>query len=337
MTVAPAYAPLYAGRPYGVVALPFDPRDFATFRALLSAAALRSCDPARGQPLVVARARDRRARGSSALPAIARRTRTGRSTSSIPYSRCRRRSARPRRSWCPGRAPAPYRNGRRGPRPPATTRRSSTGDYAVLHVGASSPLKLWPAERWRALADAWKRRVCASCGARVRAKRRSSTRSMPSIAAAAHRGHAVACRRCGTCSRVRKLLVCPDTGIAHLGRVVGVPTVTLFGPGSARDLRAGRVLRGHAGPRGHRRSVSVPRPDDPVLSRSAVGAPLRAPVTAMRPGAVRARCAWRRSKLPAVMAAVERLTVITIARVLRQFATTTGAHRRRASRRLRIA
>jgi ADP-heptose:LPS heptosyltransferase len=29
-----------------------------------------------------------------------------------------------------------------------------------------------------------------------------------------------------------KLLVCPDTGIAHLGRIVGVPTVTLFGPGS---------------------------------------------------------------------------------------------------------
>jgi ADP-heptose:LPS heptosyltransferase len=29
-----------------------------------------------------------------------------------------------------------------------------------------------------------------------------------------------------------RLLVCPDTGIAHLGRVVGVPTVTLFGPGS---------------------------------------------------------------------------------------------------------
>ena len=25
-----------------------------------------------------------------------------------------------------------------------------------------------------------------------------------------------------------RLLVCPDTGIAHLGRVVGVPTVTLF-------------------------------------------------------------------------------------------------------------
>jgi ADP-heptose:LPS heptosyltransferase len=30
-----------------------------------------------------------------------------------------------------------------------------------------------------------------------------------------------------------RLLVCPDTGIAHLGRIAGVPTVTLFGPGSA--------------------------------------------------------------------------------------------------------
>jgi ADP-heptose:LPS heptosyltransferase len=29
------------------------------------------------------------------------------------------------------------------------------------------------------------------------------------------------------------LLVAPDTGVAHLGRVVGIPTVALFGPGSA--------------------------------------------------------------------------------------------------------
>src|SRR5262249_61938526 len=36
MTVGRAFAPLYEGRPYGVVAHPFDPRDFATFRALLA-------------------------------------------------------------------------------------------------------------------------------------------------------------------------------------------------------------------------------------------------------------------------------------------------------------
>src|SRR4029453_9079319 len=34
MTVSPAFAPLYEGRPYGVTAHAFDPRDFATFRKL---------------------------------------------------------------------------------------------------------------------------------------------------------------------------------------------------------------------------------------------------------------------------------------------------------------
>jgi ADP-heptose:LPS heptosyltransferase len=29
------------------------------------------------------------------------------------------------------------------------------------------------------------------------------------------------------------VVVCPDTGIAHLARLTGVPTVALFGPGSA--------------------------------------------------------------------------------------------------------
>jgi ADP-heptose:LPS heptosyltransferase len=30
-----------------------------------------------------------------------------------------------------------------------------------------------------------------------------------------------------------RLLVSPDTGVAHLGRVAWTPTITLFGPGSA--------------------------------------------------------------------------------------------------------
>ena len=39
------------------------------------------------------------------------------------------------------------------------------------------------------------------------------------------------------------VLVAPDTGIAHLGRVVGVPTVALFGPGSAQLCGAGEFWR----------------------------------------------------------------------------------------------
>ena len=40
-----------------------------------------------------------------------------------------------------------------------------------------------------------------------------------------------------------KLLVAPDTGIAHLARVVGVPTVAIFGPGSAVVTGAGDFWR----------------------------------------------------------------------------------------------
>ena len=39
------------------------------------------------------------------------------------------------------------------------------------------------------------------------------------------------------------LLVAPDTGVAHLGRVVGTPTVALFGPGSATISGAGEFWR----------------------------------------------------------------------------------------------
>jgi ADP-heptose:LPS heptosyltransferase len=35
-------------------------------------------------------------------------------------------------------------------------------------------------------------------------------------------------------------LVCPDTGIAHLARLVGVPTVALYGPGSPISTGPGR-------------------------------------------------------------------------------------------------
>jgi ADP-heptose:LPS heptosyltransferase len=101
----------------------------------------------------------------------------------------------------------------------------------VLHVGASSVLKLWPAERWRALAEWLESRgldIVWSAGPGETAVldavepgttrlRIAGTLSLPQL------WHLVARAR---------LLVCPDTGVAHLGRIVGVPTVTLFGPGS---------------------------------------------------------------------------------------------------------
>ncbi len=108
-------------------------------------------------------------------------------------------------------------------------------DYAVLHVGASTPLKQWPAERWRTLADrligdglhivwsggAGERAVVDAVG--IKAGSNADETDLVGRLDLPQLWHLLARAR---------LLVCPDTGIAHLARIVGVPTVALFGPGS---------------------------------------------------------------------------------------------------------
>ena len=131
----------------------------------------------------------------------------------------------------PGAAPAPFDPAQwRAPVRAAAPR--IEGDYAVLHVGASSPLKWWPADRWLALADALEAqgvRVVWSAGpgeaAMLDAIDATSSRvGIAGTLSLADLWHVL---------RGARLLVCPDTGIAHLGRIVGVPTLTLFGPGSS--------------------------------------------------------------------------------------------------------
>ena len=116
------------------------------------------------------------------------------------------------------------------------------GTYAVLHVGASTALKRWSPARWAALAarftahgiePVWsagrgESAVVHSCdpGARYR--------SFAEALSLAQLWHLVA---------GASMLVCPDTGVAHLGRVVGTPTVALFGPGSAVLTGAGAFWR----------------------------------------------------------------------------------------------
>ena len=141
-----------------------------------------------------------------------------------------------------GPPPAPYRVAD-WPAPLGGAIATPTPPYCVLHPGASTPLKQWPAPRWRELATRLAGRgygVVLSVGPGEahlldaidpdRAwPRHEGTLSLPQL------WHLLA---------GAALVVCPDTGVAHLARLTGVPTVALFGPGSALLSGAGEFWRG---------------------------------------------------------------------------------------------
>lgn len=236
MTVAKPFAPLYGGRPYGVVVHAFDPADIGTLWPLLRAprfdvvvlpADNRWSWLARGlgAAWIVGIAADRPAHKNWPIDELVaysdRPTAFGETAAALV------RGAAPR-PYAPADWPAPADSGRV----------LVEGDYALLHVGASTPLKLWPPARWRALAEWLEARG-------MRPVWTAGPGEAPLLDAIdVPAGHA---RFAGTLTLAElwhliaraRVLVAPDTGVAHLGRVVGVPTVALFGPGSSVICGAG--------------------------------------------------------------------------------------------------
>jgi ADP-heptose:LPS heptosyltransferase len=112
----------------------------------------------------------------------------------------------------------------------------------VLHVGASSALKQWDAVRWMTLAMELERRGMAVVWSAGRGEERLVEACDPKGRFVSYAGllnlsqlwHLVA---------DASLLVAPDTGVSHLGRVTWTPTVTLFGPGSTIVCGPGRYWR----------------------------------------------------------------------------------------------
>ncbi|MCX7961217.1 MAG: glycosyltransferase family 9 protein [Burkholderiales bacterium] len=240
MTVKPPIALLYAGRPFGVEAIAVDLREPRTLDPLfqddgfdlafvpgdnryswLAAAA--------GARWIVAHAGDR--------PAY----------KSWPADELRAYPDAPG-AWgdivaglADGPPPRPYAPAD-WPDPPHAPFDVPAGRYAVLHVGASSPLKRWLPENWRTLAaalraDGFEIVWSAGAGEEEAVAAADPAREHPSYAGRldlAQLWHLV---------KRASLLVSPDTGIAHLGRIVGTPTVALFGPGSALLCGAGEFWR----------------------------------------------------------------------------------------------
>jgi len=237
MTVPRAIAPLYAMHPYGVRALPFDPRQPA---GALYAETPFDLALVPGDNRYAWLAAAMRARWIVAFAGDRPATKSWQVDAQVPYP------AEPA-AWgdmmallVEGPAPAPYRPAEwKAPRADITVPQRR---YAVLHVGASSPLKQWAPARWRALATGLADRGIMpvwSAGARETA---AVDAADPERRFTSFAGRLDLPQLWRLLAGAR-LLVAPDTGVAHLGRIVGVPTVALFGPGSAVLCGAGDFWR----------------------------------------------------------------------------------------------
>lgn len=124
---------------------------------------------------------------------------------------------------------------------PVESLNMESGPYVVLHVGASSPTKFWPAANWHDLAErvrghGW--HIVWSCGP-GEAKLLDGL-PQPAIDDVMD--------GCLSLPELRQLLagaqacVSPDTGVAHLAKTAASPLVMLFGPGSVTLFGPGRFF-----------------------------------------------------------------------------------------------
>lgn len=252
MTCRPPFAELYASRPYGVRAVPFDPRRAETFWSLYRE---RGFDlailPADNRYSWLARALDSRwivafegdrpAHKNWLIDELRRYPDHAMAFGDL-VAQC----------LVDGPAPAPYELAE-WPAPPAADFALPEGPYCVLHVGASTRLRHWEPEKWRALiarleAAGLKPVLSAGPGEEELIHAIDAERRLPAYAGSL------------TLTQVWRLLagatavVCPDTGVSHLARLVGVRLVVLFGPGSATMFGGGDFWRNVPG-----RKVTIPK------------------------------------------------------------------------------
>lgn len=238
LSCPPALAPLYARQPFGFTALPWQPRrgDIAALRRHAPYDLV--IIPAENRYSPLARVLGRHVRGfADDKPAW----KNWLLDEALPFPHAPAAFG----DFCAtlaGDAPHQVFSPQDWPLPAAAPFERPATPCAVLHLGASSPLKYWPAERWAALADALAAQGVTpvwSAGAKETALVAAADPQgrYPSLA-----GKLDLAQLAQLFAEAR-LIVCPDTGVAHLARIVGTPTVALFGPGSSLISGAGEYWR----------------------------------------------------------------------------------------------
>jgi ADP-heptose:LPS heptosyltransferase len=240
LTVPVAIAPLYEHRPYAVTVWPFDPRSTATLKPMFARSGFDLAFVpgdnrhswlalALGSRWIVAHDGDRPAYKSWPVDQL------------VSYPPAPAAWGDIVADFIAGPAPAAYRPSD-WPAPGCAPFDLPEGPYCVLHLGASSPLKLWDKEKWRGLAQYLAGRGYAIVWSAGRGQEALVTEIDPDGSYRSCAGQLDLPQLWRFIQR-SALLVCPDTGVAHLGRIVGTPTVTLFGPGSARIYGPGEFWR----------------------------------------------------------------------------------------------
>jgi ADP-heptose:LPS heptosyltransferase len=241
LTCRPAFAALYDTRPYGVRVVPFDPRQVGTFWDLYR---LRGFDlallPADNRFSWLARALDSRWIVAFEGDQPAYKNWLVDEFRPFPDHAMALGDLIAER-LVDGPAPEPYQTAD-WPAPKAEGFSLPAAPYCVLHVGASTPLRHWEPEKWRELisrlqANGMNPVISAGPGEEGLVTQIDPHGRLPAYP--------------GTLSlpQVWRLLagaqsvVCPDTGVSHLARLVGVPLVVLFGPGSATLFGGGEFWR----------------------------------------------------------------------------------------------
>jgi len=240
MTVRDGVLPLFAGAPWGVRALKFDPRDRSTLDGVFAGG---------GYDVAYVPGDNRHAWLAAAARArwIVAFAGDRPAWKSWPVDELHEYRVVPA-AWADmvcdlvdGPAPAAYKPAD-WPAPPCAPFDAPAGRYAVLHVEASTLLKHWQDEKWLALAErlaASGLGVAWSAGPNGAAllERIDPQRRFPAL------GHRLDLAQLWRLVANAALLVCPDTSVMHIGRLTGTPTVGLFGPSAADLFGPGEFLR----------------------------------------------------------------------------------------------
>jgi ADP-heptose:LPS heptosyltransferase len=140
-----------------------------------------------------------------------------------------------------GADPSPYARGD-WPAPDAPPFDLPARPYAILHVGASTPLKQWLPERWLALARHLEGRGVNVAWSGGRGEEAIVARCDPERRYPSFAGRLDLAQMWRLLAGAA-LVVAPDTGIAHVARAAFAPAITLYGPGSAVLGGPGRFWR----------------------------------------------------------------------------------------------